>query len=129
MRIVLYILEKEFKQIFRNKAMLPIIFVMPMIQLLVLSFAVDYEIKNIKLNVVDHDHSQFSRMLINKFARSPYFNLDIYANTDEEARYHIEKGYSDLSLIIEQDFEKKLIREGKADIQVLLNAIEIVGKL
>ena len=43
--------------------MLPIIFVMPMIQLLVLSFAVDYEIKHIKLFFVDQDKSQFSGML------------------------------------------------------------------
>ena len=37
MRTILFILQKEFLQIFRNKAMLPIIFVMPIVQLLVLS--------------------------------------------------------------------------------------------
>jgi len=45
MKIIGYIIQKEFKQIFRNKAMLPIIFVIPFIQLIILSNAATFEIK------------------------------------------------------------------------------------
>ena len=75
MRTILIILRKEFKQIFRNKAMIPLIFFMPVIQLLILSNAATYEIKNIKFNVVDFDQSHFSRELISKFTASGYFVL------------------------------------------------------
>ncbi len=44
MRTLKYLLQKEFLQIFRNKAMLPIIFVMPIIQLLILTYAADFEL-------------------------------------------------------------------------------------
>jgi len=47
MRIIRVIVEKEFKQIFRNKMMLPIIFIMPIFQLLVLSYTATFEIRNI----------------------------------------------------------------------------------
>ena len=65
MRTLRFLLQKEFKQIFRDPSILRLIFIMPVIQLLVLPWAADYEIKNIKLAVVDHDHSSYSRQLIN----------------------------------------------------------------
>ena len=66
MRQLLFLLKKEFRQIFRNKSILAIIFVAPMMQLIILPLAASYEIKNINLSVVDHDHSSFSRELIQK---------------------------------------------------------------
>ena len=66
MRVLKYLLIKEFKQIFRNKALLPVIFVMPVIQLLIMPLAADYEIKNINISIVDHDRSPYSRALISK---------------------------------------------------------------
>ncbi|MEN9326247.1 MAG: hypothetical protein RI943_668, partial [Bacteroidota bacterium] len=75
MRTILFIIQKEFKQIFRNKGMLPIIFVLPMIQLLILSNAASFEVKNIAFSYIDHDHSKASRELISKFAASDYFTI------------------------------------------------------
>ena len=73
MQLLLYIIQKEFKQIFRNKGMLPLLTIMPIMQLLVLSNAASFDIKNIKIAIVDHDHSQMSRELQSKFEASPYF--------------------------------------------------------
>ena len=67
MRILKFLLRKEFLQIFRNKLILRMIFALPVIQLILLPYAATYEIKNITLSVVDHDHSEYSRKLINKF--------------------------------------------------------------
>ncbi len=53
MRTIKFLLQKEFLQIFRNKSMLPIIFVMPVIQLVVLSFAATYELKEVDMHLVD----------------------------------------------------------------------------
>ena len=81
MRTLRFLLQKEFRQIFRDPAILRIIFVMPVIQLLILPWAADYEIKNIKLSVVDHDHSSYSRQLISKITSSGYFQLDEYTGS------------------------------------------------
>ena len=75
MRIIFFLLQKEFIQIFRNKAMLPIIFVMPVIQLLVLSYAATFEVKDTRVALVDDDRSSTSRSLVNGLEESGYFGL------------------------------------------------------
>ena len=64
MRTLYFLLRKEFKQIFRNKALLPMIFIAPLIQLLILPLAADYEVKNINISIIDNDHSAYSRKLL-----------------------------------------------------------------
>jgi len=124
MRTLLYLLEKEFKQIFRNKAILPLIFVMPVIQLLILSYAIDYEIKNLKLYVIDYDQSTVTRLLVNKFTASHYFILAGMSFDQDDAKEAIRHEEADLCLIIPQDFEKNLLKDGHSEIQVLVNAID-----
>ena len=61
MRTLKFLLQKEFRQIFRDPAIIRLIFIMPIIQLAVLPWAADYEIKNIKLSVVDQQ-DRFNRI-------------------------------------------------------------------
>jgi ABC-2 type transport system permease protein len=104
--------------------MLPIIFIAPVIQLLILSYAVDYEIKNLKLWIVDNDQSVFSRQLIHRFTSSGYFIVVGTSYHNKAALESLEKEYADLSLHLPQNFERDIIREGTADVQVILNAID-----
>ena len=53
MKILMFLLQKEFKQIFRNRTILGIILVMPVMQLLVLPQAANYEVRNISLSIVE----------------------------------------------------------------------------
>ena len=76
MRTIKFILQKEFLQIFRNKAMLPILFVMPVVQLLVLSFAATYELKEASFSLIDYDQSSLSRELTAQFQATGYFSLE-----------------------------------------------------
>src|SRR5215467_12437804 len=108
MRTLKFLLQKEFRQIFRDKGILVVIFVMPTIQLLILPWAADYEIKNIKLAVVDHDHSDYSRHLIDKITASGYFILTNYSASYNEATKAIESDKADLILEIPTSFEKDL---------------------
>lgn len=123
MRSLRFLLQKEFRQIFRDKSILRIIFVMPMIQLLILPLAADYEMKNIKLSVVDHDHSAYSRQLINKITASGYFQLNDYSGSFKNAITEVEKDHSDIILEIPANFEKELVKEDEATLFVAANAI------
>jgi ABC-2 type transport system permease protein len=116
-------LEKEFRQIFRNPAILRIIFAMPMIQLLVLPWAADYEMKNIRLTVVDQDHSAYSRRLVAKVTASGYFLLQDYALSYTAAMADVETGKTDLILQIPPAFERNLIRENENTLFIAANAI------
>ncbi len=118
-----YILRKEFKQIFRDPAILRLIFLMPAIQLLILPFAADYEIKNINVGIIDHDHSSYSRGLIQKIEFSDYFNLTEYSDSYQEGLQWIENETADLIIEIPVRFESRLVRESEATLLMAVNAV------
>ena len=68
-----YLLEKEFKQIRRDRFMPKIIFIIPIMQLIILPFAANFEMRNINLSIVDNDHSVTSMQLVSpiSFWKSP----------------------------------------------------------
>lgn len=123
MRPLLFLLRKEFKQIFRNKALLPMILVAPVVQLLILPLAADYEIKNIRISIVDHDRSAWSRQLVSTITASGYFQLSDYGHSYQDAFKQIEKDESDLILEIPLDFEKHLVKEKNEKLFIAANAI------
>lgn len=122
-RTLLILIKKEFLQIFRNKSILAIIFVMPVIQLVILPLAANYEIKDIKIAVVDHDKSTESRELIRKITASGYFKIIDYGENYNTAYEEIEKDKVDLILEIPNNFEKDLVRENKEKVSLAINAI------
>ena len=122
MRTILIILKKEFLQIFRNKAMIPLIFFLPIVQLLILSNAATYEIKNIKFNVVDFDQSSFSRELVSKFTASNYFVLNEVSFSVENSEDNFKQNKSKLIIYIPSDFEKNFRRDGSSEMQLIINA-------
>jgi len=104
--------------------MLPIIFIVPVIQLLLLSFAVDYEIKEIKLFVVDMDQSEVSNKMIRRFTSSGYFVLSGNSFQEEDAEHALEERKADLSIVIPSGFEENLFKQKKEDIQLLIDAVD-----
>ena len=54
-----YLLEKEVKQLRRNKFLPRLIIVLPFMVLLILPLAANFEVKNINLSIVDNDHSDY----------------------------------------------------------------------
>lgn len=118
-----YLIQKEFKQIVRNKTIMMLIFLMPTLQLAILPWAADFEIKNINLSIVDHDKSDFSRRLVQEFSASPYFKIASVANSYEVGLKSIENNEADIIIEIPQNFEKDLVRENEAQISLSANAI------
>jgi ABC-2 type transport system permease protein len=123
MRSLLFLLQKEFRQIFRNKAILRMIFMMPVIQLIILPQVADYEIRNVNIGIVDHDQSGYSRELIRKITSSGCFRLSVYTDAYKKALESIEHDEVDLVLEIPQDFERTLVREQEGGLFIAVNAI------
>jgi ABC-2 type transport system permease protein len=121
-KTIRYIIQKEFIQIFRNKGLLPILFIMPLVQLSILPFAADYEIKNIRLTIVDQDQSTLSRQLASHFQASPFFKVN-YTGRQAEAERLVMKNETDLYLEIPPRFEYRLLKEYSAPLHLTLDAI------
>ncbi|MBT8401081.1 MAG: ABC transporter permease [Rhodothermia bacterium] len=122
MRTLLFILQKEFLQIFRNRAMLPIIFVMPVVQLIILGNAATFEIKQIEMSVVDRDNSLSSRQLIDKMEASGYFAMSSYSVDGRDTGEELLTGEADMQLVIPKHFERDLRTVEPATIQLIFDA-------
>ena len=123
MKTLRYLLEKEFKQIKRDRFLPRIIFLVPLMQLLILPFAANFEMRNINLGVIDHNHSVVSVPLVEQILSSGYFRLTDVSSSYDQAITSIESNESDLLLEIPAKFEQELGREGKADVLIAANAV------
>ncbi|BAU55095.1 ABC transporter permease [Mucilaginibacter gotjawali] len=123
MRMLKFLLQKELKQIFRDPGIIRVLFIMPMVQLLILPLAADYEIKNINLGVVDQDHTEYSRILTNKIIASGYFKLKDYSPTFNQGLKAIELDKTDLIVEIPPHFERDLVKDNQATLFIAVNAI------
>lgn len=124
MRTIYFLVRKEFLQIFRNKGMLPIIFIIPVIQLVILSNAANFEVENLKLFFVDKDQTSFSRLLKSKIEGSNYFLLTGYGFSSKEGEEALARNTADLIIEVPQGFEKTLIRDNNEKLQLIINAID-----
>ena len=123
MRTLFYILQKEFIQIFRNKSMLPVIFVMPLIQMLILVFAATNELRQVDLAIVDFDHSISSQRLVAEINGNQFFKVRQDLTSTQEAEDLLMRNKINLALVIPQSFDKDLTMDKKTDVQVLVDAI------
>ena len=118
-----YLLEKEFKQIFRHAFIPKLIFAMPVMMMLVFPWVVNQEIKNVRISIVDNDHSTFSERLINKITASGYFQLVDVSASSSEAMQSVDAGKADIILEIQPEFEKNIRLTGIANVMISANAV------
>jgi ABC-2 type transport system permease protein len=123
MKTILYLLQKEFIQVMRNKAMLPIIFIMPLVQMLILVYAATMELKKVDITVVDLDLSETSTGLTAKIESSSFFHLVRAQLSPAETDKILLKGKTDMVVTFPQGFESDLKRNDKASLQIMVDAI------
>lgn len=118
-----YLLQKEFRLIFRDPTILRIIMIMPVIQLIIIPFAADYEVKNIAFYSVDQDGSTYSRRLIQKMDASGYFTLAGHAADNDEALDLVSRSEVDVIITIPPGFERDLVSGKKGKIFLEADAV------
>lgn len=118
-----FLIEKEFKQIFRNSFLPKLIMGMPLMMMLVMPWAANQEIKDIKLSIVDNDHSVYSERMTQKVTASGYFKLVDVSATNVEAMQSVESGKADIILEVENGFERNLINYGIGRTMISANSV------
>ena len=124
MNRIRYIIEKEFKQIFRNKVLLRMMVAAPVLQLILLSYAANFEVKNLTIAVVDQDHTTYSQRLAGKFRYIDNFHFLGYIPAYKPAYRELLSSRADLVLVIPPHFERDLGKEKHSSLQLLVNAID-----
>jgi len=118
-----FLIEKEFKQIFRNSFVPKLIIAMPVMMMLVLPWAANQEVKGVKMSVIDNDNSTFSERLIHKLDASSYFRIVDFSPTNDKALNSVEIGDADIILEIQSGFERELVKTGFSKVMISANAV------
>ncbi len=80
---ILAIAKKEYRQLKRDTRMLFIVFFFPVVLLAIFGYAINFDVKHIKIAVYDQDKSDYTREYINGLISSEYFDLVKYVSDDE----------------------------------------------
>ncbi len=129
---VFFVMKKEFIQTFRDRRMLMIIFVAPIIQLFIFGYAVTTEVDNVNLGLLNYDNGPQTRRIIEAFTGSGYFTLVGSLDSDDQLRESLYNGRIDMALVIPPDFEKSVSRGDPVSIQAVFdgsdsNSAQIAG--
>lgn len=121
--VIKFLIEKEFKQMIRN-IILPIVFILlPIGMINVMPRAATQEVKNLKIAVIDNDHSTWSARMVQKLSSSAYFTLTDAPSSYMQGLHTMEAGNADFIIEIEPDFERNLVREGVSHVMISANAV------
>ncbi|MFQ5824759.1 MAG: ABC transporter permease [bacterium] len=124
MQQILYLIQKEFRQVFRDRPMLFIIFFAPLVQLTVMGFAITIDIKNVNIIMVDYDNSPRSREIGRKFENNPYFAVKGYIRGQTNLRKQIDEWKAQMVVVIPQDFARDLERKLRPEIQLIVDGLD-----
>ncbi|MGB5817939.1 MAG: ABC transporter permease [Saonia sp.] len=123
MSILKYLIQKEFIQIFRDRTLLPMMTILPIVQLILLSNAASNEVKNVRLAIVDKDQSEISRLLTHKIMANDRFSIIAAPFDNNEAMDLMQADEVDIILEVPTKFEKEWYRGESPKLQILVNAI------
>jgi ABC-2 type transport system permease protein len=115
-------IRKEFHHIFRDSRTMLILFGIPIIQLLLFGYVITTEIKDARIAILDKSHDEVTREITHKLLSSGYFRLDAMLDNEGQIDNIFRQGNIKEVVVFEQNFGKKLERDGKADVQVITDA-------
>ena len=114
-------IKKELLHMVRDPRTLIFIFIMPVLQLLLLGYANNTDIKNVPTVIFDQSNSQASRALLDSFKVTGYFSYDYVASTDSEVNDLIASGKVKVGIIIPPDYTPNLLAGNTAQVSVLID--------
>ncbi|MEA4968419.1 MAG: ABC transporter permease [Bacteroidaceae bacterium] len=114
--------KKEFLHIFRDTWTMMIILVLPVIMMLLFGYAVTTEIRDTNIGILDNSRDEISNRLIDKLDESEYFSVVKVFKSNSEIDKAFRRSEISMSIVIENDFSKKLITQQKPNIQIIADA-------
>jgi ABC-2 type transport system permease protein len=122
MRRILFLARAEVLHVVRDRVTLAQVLVLPVLQLLVLSNAVTFHIRDTPAYVVDFDRTAVSRGLVTRFAASGHFRIAGQSASLDLGNEALLRGDVTVMLTIPTGFEASLVRTGRAPVQLAVNA-------
>ena len=113
------LIKKEFLAIFKDPKNRALIIFPPIIQLFIFAHAITLEVRNIDVSVLDYSNTEYSRELISRFYNSKWFRKIQFRSTMKELKSDIDLKNSQLGIIIQNDFAKKINEKTPSEILII----------
>lgn len=119
MKQLLFFIRKEFYHVFRDKRTLLMLFGIPIVLIVLFSYALNNDVKNIGITILDNAHDVNSEQIINKISSSSYFVMQSNAQSIAEVETQFKEGNIKCALIFPPKFGENLRHDGKASVQII----------
>jgi ABC-2 type transport system permease protein len=115
------IIVKEFRQIWRDPTSLGMLMVLPAGLIILVGYAMNFDVKHIPLAVFDQSKTLESRSLLEKFNTSEYFDhtFDVFTYAEIEDRFL--HGDAKVALVVPANFGRDVLAGREAQVQVLVD--------
>ena len=124
MKAILSILWKEFVQLRRDPKLFPVIFISPILQLVLLGYAANLDVKNIPSVICDLDRSAASRAFLDDFINSGYFKVEARVERMDEIDRYLDHGDAAMAFVIPREFGDKLAARREASVMLIADGSE-----
>ncbi|PSO50430.1 MAG: ABC transporter permease [Cyanobacteria bacterium SW_9_44_58] len=118
------LLIKEIQQILSSKQIIFLLIFPPTMQLLILGFALNPNVTEISLGVLDYSQSKQSRELVSSFTKNQIFQVKAYSIKEKSLVKKVRTGQVKTGIIIPTDFRKKILENQTTNVQVLIDAVD-----
>ena len=124
MKAILSIIRKEFLQLRRDRRLFPVLFISPVLQLLLLGYAANLDVRDIPSVVCDMDRSASSRAFLDDFVNSGYFSVVARPERMAEIDHYLDNGHASMAFVIPRGFGDKLAGGRQASVLIIADGAE-----
>ncbi len=121
LRNIRSMLKKEFAQLFRDRKMRAVMIGPPIIMMIVFGYAVNTDVNDVRMAVVDYDKTAESRQFIEEFTGSTFFSLYAYGYSAKKLVPLLDRSEIDCLVQVERGFSEKMRSGSTAQVQILLD--------
>lgn len=123
MRTLLVLLDKEFRQFFRNPFLPKMAVMFPLMVMLVIPWVTTQDVRHVGVAVVDHDRRRPRGGILQKIGASDYYTLYDVADSYASALGALEEGGIDVIVEIPDGFERSVATGTPRKVSISANGV------
>lgn len=120
---ILAISKKEVLQLLRDKRMLFVLFVFPIILLAIFGYAINFDVHHIKIAIYDKDKSVESRNVIRMLTSSDYFDVEGFINKENQIKNILDEATAQAVIVFPKNMSRKIHSNRNVKVQILIDGV------
>ena len=122
-RRILSVIKKEFLQLKRDTRFLFVLFFFPVLLLVIFGYAINFDVKHIKVAIYDQEKSDLSRDFIRSITNSEYFDFTYNVNSEQEINRLLDEKVVQFVIVMPRDFSSKFDANEEVKIQYIIDGV------